>query len=340
VIQCKSRRPRVEPTSLNRLRNLAYSYIPCFCRMVTRTLRFPADIVHVNGSMLAVIGVVHKLRYRSRFVLDINERPGLRMGKGSLISLFKPWERLILRGASRFADVATVVTQSDIETARELGFTRVVLVRNAPLTSWVAPYSDPPIPPDGATKAAVVGQIHEALGLEALLDALAHQHKTGSRRTVVSVYGPGRPAYVARLRSEAIRLKVDDCIVWKGVIDSAHVSKAYLDADVGLVLHDKTVPNNDGLSNRILECIASGRPVVASDLPENREFISRYNVGWLTEVAPEPLAATLASIGIGHELDELARHCRRQGESWLNWDAEFAKLLNTIDSELPSAQLR
>ena len=109
-----------------------------------------------------------------------------------------------------------------------------------------------------------IGFVFEGRGYEILLDALAQVSVTSNVR--LRVVGPGRPDYL-----EALRNRAEDCRskMWivVGTVESADVSRHYLDGHVGLVLYEPGDPGNDGLSNKILECVASGRPVIAGRPP-------------------------------------------------------------------------
>lgn len=328
VRQVYVKRPWVAPTRRSQIHNVILCYLPALARMAKVVIRTPADVIHVTGAPLALLGLLHRARFGSRMVLDIQERPGSIAAKGSVTAIFSRVELSFLRHVSRCVDVATVVTHGDVETVSALGFRTVALVRNAPLSDWRAPFTPPP-DVDGADLAAVViGTIYETRGYEILLRALA---KTKHQRNIhLKIYGPGREDYLASLKSLTEALYITDRVKWMGQIDSSEVSAAYLRAHVGLVLYEPTEPGNDGLSNKILECVSTGRPVIAGDLPENRRFVTDNGVGWLTEVTVDALADTLASAGLGEDLAAIGAKCRQYGDTWLNWESEFAKVLEMV----------
>lgn len=328
VRQVYVRQPWVSPTRRSQIHNLTLCYLPALARMAKAVLTTPAEVVHVAGAPLTLLGLLHRARFGSLMVLDIQERPGAVAAKGSLTSVFSRVELSFLRWASRCVDVATVVTHGDVETLSTLGFRTVALVRNAPLSNWRAPYTPPPDVDGGGLTAVVIGSIFEGRGYEILLRALA---KAKPERNVrLKIYGPGREDYLASLKNLTESLKIADRVEWMGRIDSSEVSSAYLSAHVGLVLYEQVDPGNDGLSNKILECVSTGRPVIAGDLPENRRFVTDNGVGWLTEVTVDALADALASAGLGEDLAAIGAKCRQYGDTWLNWESEFAKVLEMV----------
>jgi len=332
VRQIYIRQPWVAPNVRSQIRNLFLSYLPALARMATAVLRTPAGVVHVTGAPLVFLGLLHRARFGSLMVLDINERPGAMASKGSLASAFSRVELSFLRYASQRVEVATVVTHGDVAGVSALGFRTVALVRNAPVSNWRAPYTPPPDINGGGLAAVVIGTIYEGRGYEILLRALA---KVKHQRNIhVKIYGPGREDYLASLKSLTEALDIADRVEWMGRTDSSGVSAAHLSANVGLVLYETSNPGNDGLSNKILECVSTGRPVIAGDLPENRRFVTENGVGWLTEVTVVALAEALGSACLDEDTSALSAKCRHYGDTWLNWESEFAKVLAIVDPRL------
>lgn len=327
VIHVPVRRPWLRPTRRTQLRNLLVSYVPAIIRITIAAIRSPADVVQVCGAPLAIVGILHKLVHRSWFILDINERPGAVTTRGSLMSLFSWLERSVLRAVGRSVDLATVVTHGDLAVVRALGLTDVRLVRNAPLAAWRAEYITPPSDSTDIVTLVVIGTIFEGRGYEVLLDAFSAANHDGTMQ--LRIYGGGRPDYVAALEARTRSLGISDSVHWMGRIAGSEVSSAYLASDIGLVLYEAADPGNDGLSNKILECVSSGRPVLAGDLPENRRFVTENSVGWLTDVSAQGLTDSLLRLQHVGGIHDIAAHCRQLGDTWLNWEAEFVPVLES-----------
>lgn len=325
VVQVKVSTPHTEPTSVNQALNILTVYVPALIRMLARAVRTPANVIYVNGTSLLIIGLVHRTIFGSTLVLDISERPGLVNARGSVASLYARVEVRLLRRLATVIDVATVVTNADVEIARDLGLRNVHLVRNAPLLEWPAPWKEPPFsnaedqPPE--LRAVMMGSIFEGRGYEILIEAVSIANRT--HPVTLTLCGPGRDQYRKRLEGLAAELGISSNVVFMDRIDSAQVSSVYLASDVGLVLYEGDDPGNDGLSNKLFECIASGRPVIASDLPENRRFVSANGVGWLTTTTPQSIAEILVKASTPGLLSNLAAHCRDFAFENLNWEAEF-----------------
>jgi glycosyltransferase involved in cell wall biosynthesis len=203
------------------------------------------------------------------------------------------------------------------------------LVRNVPLSDWRAAYSPPAERQPGELNALIIGSVFEGRGFEMILEALALARSAGGTGIRLEIIGPARPDYLASLKGLADRLDVGDSVDWVSRVESSEVSAAYLSAHVGLVLYESNDPGNDGLSNKILECVSSGRPVLAGNLPENRSFVSQHGVGWLSEMTAPALADTLRAIADVADLGPMSLHCRSVGDQELNWEREFEPVLRT-----------
>lgn len=325
VTQVKCAEPRTEPDCRTQIRNLIVSYIPALVRLLVHVVRTPADLVFVNGPTLVGVGLVHKIVHRSTLVLDVPERPGVLSAKGSLASLTGRADKFVLKFASRFVTTATVVTYADLPVLRELGYSEVELVRNVPLSAWKSEYRDPPISAEDSLlpklEVLAMGSVFEGRGYEMLIQAISVVSERFPVR--LTICGPARKSYVDQLIALAEEFEITSAIVFNPPVESDCVSEAYLGADVGMVLYESDDPGNDGLSNKLFECVSSGRPVIASDLPENRRFIEAAGVGWLALTSVEGISRALLEAYTGGQIVELSRHCRATGERELNWESEF-----------------
>lgn len=322
--------PAAGISRMSKVRNALVSYVPAYLHLLLVILQTPARVVHVTGIPLGWLGLVHKIRFSSRFVYDVTERPGMIASPGSLATVFRHIEPLIIRSCSRWVDVAVVVTPADAPLLRSAGCRRVVLVRNAPNRAWRAPYRDPvDLSDTHPLSLSLIGSIFEGRGYERVIQALGRARQQGAHVSL-RIIGPSRHEYLRQLRAIASSEGVDDAIEWRESVGSDQVSGEYLRGHVGLVLYDAADPGNDGLPNKLMECVATGRPVLATDLPQTRDFVMENGVGW---VAPDDVESFAAAIVALAEADfaSLSRRCRRLGDEWLNWESEFAQVVELLD---------
>lgn len=321
----------VRTSRMAQLRNLLWCYLPGFLRLVRGALLQPAGVVHVSNPSLLIIGLAHKWRYGSKCVLDVPERVGAVNARGSLASKFSRFEPQLLLKASRWVDVALCVVPSELVTLSRLGFDRIFLVRNVPLSEWRATYTPPP-DRTGCLRLMIVGSVFEGRGFEMILEAIADLSPSELDQIRLAIVGPGRGDYIEGLRELSRRRGIETSISWLPPVSSSDVSAAYLTAHVGLVLYEGADPGNDGLSNKLLECVASGRPVLAGDLPENRAFVSENAVGWLSQMEVHALTSALREILAETNLSAISDHCREVGDQRLIWEREFEVVLSAVSS--------
>lgn len=314
----------------SRLWNLFIAYLPAHRRLARQVLNQPSKVVYVTSPALVDLGMRHRKRYASDLIVDVPERPGSVVARGSLATIFARIERQRLRLAAKQSVLATVAVGEDAPFLRQLGYPAVSEVRNAPLESWRAPFH-PPLNSNGRPlRGVLIGSLFESRGLEQVVDSLRVLRERGIAVSV-TIAGPGRDDYLAALRSRAESAGVADLVTWLGPVASHEVSALYLAHDFGFVLYDPSTPGNDGLSNKILECVASGRPVLAGDLPQNRRFVETHRVGWLTSVTAESIADSLTLISQNREkLIEYSRRCRNLGDTELTWEAEIRPVIEAI----------
>lgn len=329
INQIKVRTIRTAPTLPNHALNFLCTYAPAALVMLRNVMATPAEVVHVVDPQLCIIGMAHRWRYGSKLVLDVPERPSKLIAYGSLNSLLSRLEPAIFKLSTSRVDLVTVAVPSDVEILRGRGFTRVIAVRNCPLAEWRAPYVPPAPRQHRCLRAVVVGSIVEYRGYETALQAIAECKSRGFGISL-DIYGFARDAYLDHLQALATKLCLDGCVRWLGRLDTEAVSAAYLSADIGLVLYEPIDPGNDGLSNKILECVSSGRPVVAGNLPENRKFVSAYGVGWLAEMSAQGLVDTLCRVATLSDMTEISAKCRALGDDELTWDREFTRVTSNL----------
>jgi glycosyltransferase involved in cell wall biosynthesis len=102
------------------------------------------------------------------------------------------------------------------------------------------------------------------------------------------------------LKSRAAEMGIGDSVRFTGRIDHGRLPQAHGAADVFL-----TVPSLDATSVSLLEAMACGNAIIASDLPSNREWISDGANGFI--VPPRDLDALTGRIVELLEKPELRR---------------------------------
>ena len=124
-----------------------------------------------------------------------------------------------------------------------------------------------------------VGRLHAQKNVGYLLNLVsAIKGKTEIRAQIIGD-GPERP----NLEATAAALGITDCVQFNGWLSREAVREAYQSAT--FLVHASSY---EGMSNVILEALASGLPVAASQIPENTELIQDGANGFLFDPAGDP----------------------------------------------------
>lgn len=183
--------------------------------------------------------------------------------------------------------------------------------------------AEPPRPLDDPPALLTVARLAPVKGHTVLLDALAELRRRG-RRVHATFVGGGPHAAVIRERIEALGL--GDQVELTGELHSDEVAKLLPHADVFCL------PSFDeGIPVSIMEAMAVGVPVVATDVGGVGELVLDHRTGLLVEPgAPLPLADALAEL-LDHpelraRLVEEARAKVRADHEWFTTVRQLADL--------------
>jgi glycosyltransferase involved in cell wall biosynthesis len=138
--------------------------------------------------------------------------------------------------------------------------------------------------PEPARRAKVptllsVGRLHTQKNLGYLLNLVAAIKNKTEVSALIIGDGPERPG----LEATAAALRITDCVQFAGWLRREEVREAYQSAT--FLVHASSY---EGMSNVILEALASGLPVAASHIMENAELIEDGANGFLFDPAKDP----------------------------------------------------
>lgn len=140
-----------------------------------------------------------------------------------------------------------------------------------------------------ATSLVYVGRLHEQKGLPSLLEAFSRiaPARPGLRLELLGE-GPERPMLAALAAARGVSGRVS----FRGAVAPEAVREAL--ARAAVVVHPSL---QEGLSNALLEAMACGSPIVASDIPANRELLGDSESGLLVPADdPVALAGTIERV--------------------------------------------
>lgn len=151
-----------------------------------------------------------------------------------------------------------------------------------------------PLPPAAPLRLLAVGRLVEKKGFEVLIQAAARLSFPFRLRIIGD--GPERERLAAAVQAAALADRVELC----GGMTHAELPQAYAAAHVIVVpsVVDRS-GDRDGLPNVVLEAMASGRPVVASDVGAISSAITSCRIGCLVPPG-DPVALANALERLAH----------------------------------------
>jgi glycosyltransferase involved in cell wall biosynthesis len=126
--------------------------------------------------------------------------------------------------------------------------------------------------------------------LDILLPAFARVQTQYPRASLV-LTGNGDPAFVARLRQEAVRLGISSDILWTGFLSGKEKWAALADADLFVL---PSYSENFGVA--VVEAMACGLPVVVSDQVGIHKKIAEAQAGLVVPCDVEELTQALIQL--------------------------------------------
>jgi glycosyltransferase involved in cell wall biosynthesis len=293
--------------------------------LVRRRAEYQVIHAHIAGNMAAVCAVMGKLLRRPVLV----KLTGMTEMKGGILD---PRSRITVRWRRHWLRLGSVFQATSERIARSLadsGFARhkVITLPNAVDTQRF----DPPQLNAGLREALVpgkslvgiyVGRLEREKGLELLLSAWAAQF-AGRTDTALLLVGTG--SLQSPLQQLCERQQIANQVKFLG--PCADVERYLAVADVGLLASEF-----EGLSNALLEYMASGLPVVGSRVSGTEDWVVNGQTGWIFAPGDEAgLRAALASVAQAgsQELRRLGRTARMKIEREASVDVVVRSLCDT-----------
>jgi glycosyltransferase involved in cell wall biosynthesis len=157
------------------------------------------------------------------------------------------------------------------------------------------------------------------------VEELAHAFVQVSRELPqVCLIMLGNGSLAGRIRRIFLQGGVLDRVQFPGQVSQANLPQYYRSADLFV-----SASHSDGTSISLLEAMACGCPVLVSDIPGNREWVSHGVQGWLFETgSAEALASAIRrAVEERDRLSQMGRAARHLAEQRADWSQNFPQLL-------------
>ena len=156
---------------------------------------------------------------------------------------------------------------------------------------------------------------HYFKGVEYLIRSVKFLHLKDDFKIVIA----GRGELQSEYRALAEEFRVKDKILFTGGISDSALVKLYQIADVTVL---PSIDRSESFGIVLLESMAMGTPIVASDLPGVRSVFEEGITGFVSKIKdPEDIAAKIGNVLNDHEkLSEMKKSCRELVEKKYSWN--------------------
>ncbi len=242
------------------------------------------------------------------------------------------------RWATRYTLRRSAVMVGDCETIRQLAMAHGISTERVITFPWgvdLERFSPGPAPGSADTFTLLSTRGWEPIyGVDVIAQAfvmLANQHP----ELRLLMLGGGSQADLLRRIFE--RGGVQDQVRFPGHVSQVELPRYYRRCDIYL-----SASHSDGTSISLLEAMACGRPVIVSDIPGNREWVTPGKNGWLfADGNPAALAQAISqAIEQRPRLAEMGQASRQIAQERANWKRNFQHLLRAYQIALDASPRR
>ncbi|MEE9386466.1 MAG: glycosyltransferase [Nannocystaceae bacterium] len=282
----------------------------------------PFDLVQVRDDpAMAAVGYRHSRHQRIPFAYQLSHLKEEECILAGLRGQYPGRAKHIAKGAAGFlarqsllyaADVVFPVSQEMGKLLYRLGISRSKI---APLPEGVNIDGYQPATEDKKHKtrellhlprgplAIYIGSLSIMRRLDRVVDAMVVMNKLGAPGHVAFLGGDAGTGDIERLRHRAQALGVAERLRFLGHTTPSKVPPYLQACDVGLSPIPNTFVYRHCSPIKILEYLSVGLPVVATDIPAQRQILERADAGLLVAHEPDSIAHGLAQLFTMHPAD-------------------------------------
>ena len=247
--------------------------------------------------------------------------PGFEPKLNTIHRVLKGVRRMVLRSSAKIVANASGLANL----SRKTDPFPVLVIHNGVDCDFFHPISRPERSINKIFKFLFVGRFQPQKNLFFLLSRLAELHSQKNSPFMLHFVGDGPLRF--DLQDHAEKLGLQDKIVWHGWVNKERLRSIYQKADCFL-----NPSLYEGMPNAVLEAMACGLPVIASDISGNNDLVQHGKTGFLFDFnRPDKCLIVHKKL-----LDDsrLAKSMGKNGREWVScnfsWDKVVKKYLNSF----------
>lgn len=226
------------------------------------------DMAECYPEMLRCIWKYEKFKFQNLFVrnpylADIVERKALKAIDAVLVMIDESRERLLAMGVEE---------------------SKIHIVSNTPDKHRFKPMvrqSLTGIVNDNPLRLIYLGLLNPSRGLDTVIEGISAAKKQGIAITL-KIYGSGKDE--KRLKGLAKRLGlIDKEVIFMGWVDNTNIPNILENCDAGIVPHHVCSHWNNTIPNKLFDYMASGKPVISSNVKPMKRIIESCKCGVIFE---------------------------------------------------------
>jgi glycosyltransferase involved in cell wall biosynthesis len=305
-------------------------------RVLRLAFKQKADVYHFHDPELLPTGVLLKLFRKGKIIYDVHENV-----KWDIITktwLPKTLRRplsLMYRLTEKFSfplfDEIIIAEDSYIENYRNRN--NISVIRNYPLLSYVG---GPAEVKTSTPTLVYVGGISEPRGVLELIDSI-RLLKPKYEKIVLTLVGQIYSKELdEKIRKSLKKLGLQDNVRLAGKVKHEEIYSILPRYHIGMVILYPEPNFIESLPTKLLEYMATGLPVIASNFPLWNEFVEENNCGLTVDpLNPEGIAQAVEYL-IEHpnEARKMGENGRKAVIKRYNWEKESQKLIGLYENLL------
>jgi glycosyltransferase involved in cell wall biosynthesis len=313
-------------------RNGALWRLLCSPLIIVPALRANADLYHVHSIQLIPVGLFLKLVFRKRIVYDsFEDFPSMILLKSKVPSSLRvSLSRLVYHVEQIAGDVFDGIVTADPAVMRMYHSVRAkkLVYYNFPCLDLFRQGESASSPKE--YDIVYSGGISERAGSFVLLMAIRRLADTGLRARVLIFGYSDNSDVVRRLKAEACKLKIDNCLCIRGPVRPEEVPRLLRLAKIGVVPLQPIPKFMKNIPSKLFEYWACGLATVAGDLPPIRPFFRNCEYGFrVNPTDPDAYAEAFSRLLRNPaELELMGRRAKLAVATRLNSHREGARLID------------